>query len=550
MVKTKKPLDIWTVLSLAVLGIYGLFLLFPLYKILNGALVDEAGAFSFKWFKMFFDDPYYFKILSNSLKVSISATIMTLIFGYPMAYFFNLYDVKGKKLIQIFVILSAMSAPFIGAYAWIQLLGRSGFITKFLKATFGFEMPTIYGFNGIVLVLTLQLIPLVFMYITGALKKIDRSLIEASENMGVSGIQRFFRVIVPLTMPTVLAAALLVFMRAFSDFGTPLLIGEGYRVFTVEIYQQFMGEVTRNYNFASTISIITVIITAGIFLFQKYLSKRFSYSMHSINSIERKKAKGLSNILIHFFLYFMIFLSFLPQILVTYQSFQNTSGKLFVPGFSLNSYRTALYRVGDAIPNTLYIGGMAIVLTVLFAIFIAYLVVRRSNVINNFVDTVSMIPYIVPGSVVAIGLIMAFSKKPLALTGTVAIMVISLVIRRSPYTIRSSVAILQQIPMTIEEAAISLGASKLKTFFTITVPMMASGIISGAILSWVTIITELSGGILLYGPKTLTLTLAIYAFVSRGSYGYAAALATILSIFTTISLLIYMKVSGSDEITL
>ena len=161
-----------------------------------------------------------------------------------------------------------------------------------------------------------------------------------------------------------------------------------------------------------------------------------------------------------------------------------------------------------------------------------------------------MIPYIVPGSVVAIGLIMAFSKKPFTLTGTVAIMVISLVIRRSPYTIRSSVAILQQIPMAVEEASISLGASKLKTFFKITIPMMASGVISGAILSWVTIITELSGGILLYGPKTLTLTLAIYAFVSRGSYGYAAALATILSAFTTISLLVYMKVSGSDEITL
>ncbi len=548
--KTKKSLDIWTVLSLSVLAGYGLFLIFPLYKILRGALMDTDGTFSFMWFQQFFNDPYYFKILGNSFKVSISATFMTLIIGYPMAYFFNLYEIKGKKFVQILVILSAMSAPFIGAYAWIQLLGRSGFITVFLRNTFGFEMPTIYGFNGIVLVLTLQLIPLVFMYISGALKKIDRSLIEASENMGITGAKRFFKVIVPLTMPTVLAAAILVFMRAFSDFGTPLLIGEGYRVFTVEIYQQFMGEVTRNYNFASTISIITVIITATIFLIQKYISKRFSFSMHSINSIERKQAKGINNILIHGFVYFVIFLSFLPQVLVAYQSFQKTSGKLFVKGFSLDSYKTALYRVGDAIPNTLYIGGLAIVFTVLIAVFIAYLVVRRSNTINNFIDIVSMIPYIVPGSVVAIGLIMAFSKKPFTLTGTVAIMVISLVIRRSPYTIRSSVAILQQIPMAVEEASISLGASKLKTFFKITIPMMASGVISGAILSWVTIITELSGGILLYGPKTLTLTLAIYAFVSRGSYGYAAALATILSAFTTISLLVYMKVSGSDEITL
>lgn len=547
---TRKTRDVWTILSLAILAGYGLFLLYPLFKILNGALVDEAGNFSLQWFQRFFNDTYYWRILGNSFKVSISATLTTIIIGYPLAYFFNLYEVKGRKFIQVLIILSAMSAPFIGAYAWIQLLGRNGFVTLFLKDNFGINLPTIYGFNGIVLVLTLQLIPLVFMYISGALKKIDRSLIEASESMGVTGVNRFFKVIVPLTIPTVLAAAILIFMRSFSDFGTPLLIGEGYRVFTVEIYQQFMGEVTRNYNLASTISIIAVVITASIFLFQKYLSNRFSFQMHSINSIERKKPKLLSNVLIHLFVYGTVLLSFLPQIVVAYQSFQNTSGKLFVKGYSLNSYRMALFRVGEAIPNTLYIGGLAIVFTVLISVLIAYLVVRRSNAINNFMDTVSMIPYIVPGSVVAIGLIMAFNAPPLVLVGTVTIMVISLVIRRSPYTIRSSVAILQQIPMSIEEASISLGASKMKTFFRITLPMMAPGVISGAILSWVTIITELSGGILLYGPKTLTLTIAIYSFVSRGSYGYAAALATILSVFTAISLLIYMRVSGSDDITL
>jgi iron(III) transport system permease protein len=145
---------------------------------------------------------------------------------------------------------------------------------------------------------------------------------------------------------------------------------------------------------------------------------------------------------------------------------------------------------------------------------------------------------------------MAFNRKPLVLTGTVMIMVIALVIRRIPYTIRSSVAILQQIPITIEEASISLGASKMKTFFRITVPMMSSGIIAGAILSWVTIITELATAIILYNSKTITLTLSIYSFVSRGNYGYAAALATVLSALTTVSLLLYMKFSKSNEITL
>ena len=462
-----------------------------------------------------------------------------------------MYEIKFKGFLQVVIILTAMSAPFVGAYAWIQLLGRSGIITSFLRDTIGFDsMPTIYGFNGIVLVLSLQLFPLVFLYISGALKKIDNSLIEASANLGVTGIKRFFKVIIPLTMPTVFASGLLVFMRAFSDFGTPLLIGEGYRVFTVEIYNQFLGETGRNYNFAATISVIAIVITSLIFLGQKILSDKFSFTMNSINSIERKKAKGLFNVLIHLYAYGLVFIAYSPQILVAYQSFQNTSGKLFAPGYSFDSYRAAFRRIPSAIPNTFYIGGMALFITIVLAVFIAYLVVRRKSVVNDTIDTLSMIPYIIPGAVVGIGLIMGFNTGVLVLTGTVTIMVIGLVVRRIPYTIRSSIAILQQIPITIEEAAISLGASKLKTFGRITIPMMASGVIAGAILSWVTIITELSTAILLYNVRSTTLTLAIYSFVLRGNYGYAAAMATVLSVLTVISLLIYMRVTKSSEITL
>jgi iron(III) transport system permease protein len=547
----KKTIDIWKILSILILLIYGLFLIYPLFTILRGSFTSEAGALSFEWFEKFFSDRYYVQTLFNSFSVTIWVTILTLIIGYPMAYFYNMYEIKAKGFVQIIVILCAMSAPFIGAYAWIQLLGRSGIITVFLKDVFGFNsMPSIYWFNGILLVLTLQLIPLVFLYISGALKKIDNSLLEASANMGITGIKRFFKVIVPLTMPTIFAASLLVFMRAFSDFGTPLLIGEGYRVFTVEIYRQFVGEIGRNYNFAAAISVVAIIITTTIFLGQRFISSRFKFTMNSLNTIERKKAKGIFNVLIHTFIYGVLFISYLPQILIVYQSFQNTSGKIFVDGFSFDSYRVSISRMSRAIPNTFYIGGLALILTILLAVFIAYLVVRRPNFINTIVDTLSMVPYIIPGSVVGIGLVMAFNNKPFILTGTVLIMVVALVIRRIPYTIRSSVAILQQIPITIEEAAISLGASKMKTFFKITIPMMATGVIAGAILSWVTIITELSSAILLYNSKTITLTLAIYTFVLRGNYGYAAALATLLSALTVVSILIYMKITKSDEITL
>ena len=545
----KKRFDIWTSMYVAIFLAYVLFLLYPMYALLQNSVVGENGNFSFEWFVKFFSVKYYSETLLHSFNVTICTTLLTLVIGVPLSYFYNMYEIRGKGLIQVLIILCSMSAPFIGAYAWIQLLGRAGVVTVFIQSLTGITIPNIYGFNGILLVLTLQLFPLVFLYVSGALKNIDNSLLEASESLGCSGVKRFFKVIIPLCMPTILAASLLVFMRAFADFGTPLLIGEGYRVFPVEIYTQFLGETGTNYSFAAAISVIAIVITAVIFLIQKFLSNRYAFTMNALHPIERKKAKGLFNVFIHLYTYIVIGLAFLPQVYIVYQSFQNTSGKLFKPGYSLSSYQTALKRMGDSIPNTFIIGGIALVAVVLIAIIIAYLVVRRSNVITSAIDTISMLPYIIPGSVVGIALVMAFNKKPLVLTGTVAIMVIALCIRRLPYTIRSSVAILQQIPITIEEAAISLGASKMKTFFRITVPMMSNGIISGAIISWVTIITELSTAIILYNSKTITLTLAVYTFVTRGNYGYAAALATVLTAFTVISLLVFMKFSKSKEIT-
>lgn len=546
--RTKTGKDIWVIVSLVVLGLYILFLLFPLFKLLGQAVYTEEG-FTLEYLAKFFSKPYYTDTLINSIKVSSLATILTLIIGVPLAYFYNMYEIKGKTLIQVVVILCSMSAPFIGAYSWILLLGRNGLITNLILSITGVRIGSIYGFNGILLVLSLQLFPLVFLYVSGALKNIDNSLLEASENMGVTGIKRFFKVIIPLCMPTILAATLLVFMRAFADFGTPLLIGEGYRTFPVEIYNQYFGEVGTNHNFGAAISVIAIGITAMIFLLQRFVNSKFQFTMNALHPVERKQAKGMFNILIHAFTYITVGIAFAPQAYVIYTSFQNTSGKLFVEGYSLKSYYEAFDRMGSAIQNTFIIGGIALVLIILLAILISYLVVRRNNQLNKLIDTLSMVPYIIPGSVVGIALVIAFNTKPLVLTGTAVIMVVALIIRRIPYTIRSSVAILQQIPITIEEAAISLGSSKMKAFFKVTVPMMGNGILSGAILSWVTIITELSTAIILYNLKTITLTLAIYTYVSRGNYGIAAALATILTALTIVSLMIFMKVSKTKEIT-
>lgn len=542
-------LDVWGWTTIVILLLYALFLLYPLSLLLKMAFSDGAH-FTLVNFAKFFSRKYYSITLLNSFKVSIAATIASVVVGVVLGYFMSVFKIRGAKLLRMCIVMATMSAPFVGAYAWIMLLGRNGVITNFLSHLFGITMPDIYGFNGILLVFVTQLFPLVFLYVQGAMSKMDASLLEASENLGCTGFKRFFKVVLPLISPTVLAGALLVFVRAMSDFGTPMLIGEGYRTFTVILYNEFVGEVSQNKGFASAIAIIAILITMVVYFSQNIVAKKQAFSMNALHRIEKKKLHGFSNFIVHFITYVVVGISILPQLYVVYTSFQKTSGQIYVDGYSLQSYQDMFSRLGRSIQNTIVIPAVSLLIVVFLAVLIAYVAVRRRNVLSGAVDVISMIPYVIPGTVIGIAMISAFNREPLVLTGGMLIMVVALVVRRLPYTIRSSVAILQQIPLYVEEAALSLGSSKPKAFFTVTLPMMSSGVLSGAILSWVTLISELSTAILLYTGKTQTLTVAIYTQIVRGNYGIASAMATVLTVMTLLSLVIFNKISKDGDLTL
>ena len=550
--KTKKA-DEWIVVSLLLLALFVVFLLFPMVGLLKQSVFNADGQFSLDNFKRFFTytNGYYLKPLANSVRVTIVTTLVSLLLGVPIAYFYSFYKIRGAKFLFVVAILCSMSAPFIGAYSWILLLGRSGAITKFLSALLGVKMPAIYGFKGILLVQSLKFFPLVFIYMNGAFKNIDNTLMEAAANMGCTGVRRLVKIVLSLSMPTILAAALMVFMQAFADFGTPMLIGEGYQTFPVMIYNAYLGEGGADRNFAAALAVVAVVITAIVFAIQKWGTNRFKFSMNALHPVEKKEAKGVFGFLMHAYCYLLVGIAFMPQLYIIYLSFCNYKGSIRQGGYGFGNYVQASKKLlSRSIKNTAVMGIIALIVIVILAVLIAYLVVRRANALNNAIDTISMLPYIMPGAVVGLALLLAFGKKPLALTGTFAIMVISFVIRRLPYTIRSATATLMQISPSIEEAAISLGASKAKTFVRITVPMMANGILSGAILSWVAIVTELSSSIILYSNKSITLTMSTYLAILRGNDGIAAAFAAILTVVTAVSLLLYLKVSKSEDVRL
>ena len=503
-------------------------------------------------FTKFFGKKFYCRSLLNSLKLTVCVTICSLLIGVPLAYIMSFFKIRGKGVIEILIIISMMSPNFIGAYSWILLLGRSGVVTQFLSNTFGIKMPSIYGFGGMLPAFTLKLYPFIYMYVSGALKKVDVAVCEAAESLGCNAIRKVFTVVMPLVTPTAIASALLVFMNCMADFGTPALIGEGYDVLPTKIYIEFVGESGGSAYFASAMASLMVVITAVLFLLQKWYVNKKSFTMSAMRPILPTRAKGAKNVVMHVFTYLLVILSVVPHLVIIWTSLRKTEVQYFVDGYSFESYTKIFDTAFSSIQNTYLYCIIALAIIIILGMLIAYLSVRKKSMLTSAIDTIAMFPYIIPGSVLGITLLLAFNGKgdPMVLSGTAAIMIISLVIRRLAYTLRSSSAILYQISPSVEEAAISLGDSPLKAFVKVTAKLMLPGVISGAILSWITLINELSSSVMLYTANTRTMSVAIYNEVIRASYGTAAALATILTLTTVLSLFLFFKISGSKDVTM
>ena len=541
--KKKIKLDFWFFVKLFVIVSLALFIIYPFYTILTKSVFsNKVEGLTLYNFRRFFEKPRYYRSLLHSMVVCGFTMLFTAVVGVFMAYVMTRYNVVGKNILHILIIMSLMSPPFIGAYSWIILLGRNGLLAK-LFATVGWQAPTIYGRNGIIFVFTLHLFPYVYLYTSGAMNSIDSSLEEAAENLGMNKLRRIWTVTLPVVLPSILAGMIMVFMTALADFGTPMLLGEGYTVLPVLVYNEYMSESATNPYMASCLSVVIVICSLVMLLIQKLVVDKKNYTMSSLRPPQETVLHGWKRALASLPVWIITFIAFLPQIVVICQSFVERSFSGVIQGINLNNYREILSKLSTNITNTYKFSFIAIIFIIVIGILVSYVLVRRKGKVAALIDTMIMFPYVIPGSVLGIGLIIAFNRKPIILVGTSAIMIISYVIRKLPYTVRSGSAFLYQMDPFVEEASINLGVSPMKTFFTVTARMMLPGVMSGAVLSWITCINELSSSIMLYTGKTSTLAVAIYQEVTRMNDGTAGALATILTITTIVSLLIVFRLT-------
>lgn len=528
--KTGKDYSSYIVLGAAVVFV-AIFLIYPLMRTVILAFIPKGQSISFqnltlRNFNKFWESALYLRSLINSLYISISVVVFTSVIGIPMGYLVARVDFPFKRLLLSLGILPIIMPAFVGAFSWIIVLGRQGAI-RVLLSQIGINLPPIYGPFGIIFSMTMMYYPFVFLLTEGAFETANPTLEESAATMGAR-LPRILRTIdLPLILPSIGAGTILVFIRAIDNFGIPAVVGGNTYVLPTLIYFRVNG--FWDLNSAAAISLISVAITVFALWVQKHIISRREYETISASRSKIKlHSHPLVKVLAAFFCWGIIIISLLPQITLLVMSFFTTWNGLWPKGFTLGNYAEISQFLSGPIKNSLILSTTASLGAAVIGTLVAYIIQRRATRGSALLDYAVMLPFILPGIVVAVALLTAFSSGPILIRGTFFILFISYVIRRTPYVFRSVSAGLTQLDPSLEEASILSGATWFYTFKKVTFPLIFMTIASGTILTFATLLKELSTTILLYSAKTRTLPIAIYDSVNDGNFGLASALSTVL----------------------
>jgi len=512
------------------------FLLYPMATTLVRAFMAPAEdlafhGFSLEGFNQFLTSNLYRKSLWNSFAVSISVTLLCLLIGVPMGYCMARVKMPGKNLMLTLGTLPIIMPSFVGAFTWVILLGKNGFVRIFLNkilSPIGIEIPSIYGMFGMILCMTLSYYPFVFQLCYGAFASANSLLEESAMLMGASKARIFRTITFPLILPSLGAAALLVFVRAIGNFGIPAIIGGDNYVLPTLIYFEVNG--FWNINGACSIAVVNVGITAFVLWLQKYIVNRHQYETISATHTELKLHESApARIIATVYVVIILVASLLPQVTIIIMSFFTKWTGLWPEGFTLSNYIRIPHYSHHELFNSFFLSLTATLLCAVLGSIIAYITERKKPKGAALLDLSVMAPFILPGTVVSIALLSAFSGNSwLRLTGTYVIIIISFMIRRTPYVYRSVAASLTQLNPSLEEASTIAGATWFYTFKKVSIPLITPAIISGSILTLTTLLQELSTTILLYSGRTRTVPIQIYAAVQDGKLGQASALSVVL----------------------
>ena len=495
---------------------------------------------------------YIVRVIGNSLMLSGFVGLMSTLFGLAFALYTTRIARRTAFVGKIFSILPIVTPPFVVGLGVTLMLGRSGYVTEWLMHLGFTNTNWLYGFNGIAIAQILAFTPLAFMILDGALKSIHPSIEEASYTLRANRYQTFFQIIFPLLRPALANAFLLVFIQSLADFSNPLVLGGSFDVIATQIYFYIAGS-QLDYASASTLGTILLLFSLGIFIVQYLWIGNRSYitvSGKSYRGEVQELPRGLKNaitallavwVVFNIALYGSIFYgSFTVNWGVDYTLTTKNYVMLFGQGLRDGAWPSLI--------NTLIYAGIAAVLTALFGLLIAYIVVRKQFRGKKALEFLTMLCFAIPGTAAGVSYILAFNNAPLYLTGTGIIVIISMVMRDLPVGMRAAIAGLGQLDKSLDEASLSLKGSSFKTIIYIILPLLKPALLSALVTSFVKAMTTVSAIIFLVTADTRVATAYILNRVEDGEYGIAIAYGSILIVVMMSIILFFDWIIGDTRI--
>lgn len=509
----------------AVTGLFFFFFfLWPIGETLRGAFFDNAGNLTFAYVAEVFRNPIYLEGLSNAFWLAVWSTALTILIALPLAFVSDRYLFPGKSLLSALVLIPMILPPFVGAIGVKAILGQAGALNALLM-DLGMMNPASPvdwlgqgRFWGIVIMNALHLYPILYLNLVAALANVDPAMEEAAENLGCTGIRKFFRITLPLIMPGMFAGGTIVFIWAFTELGVPLMF-EFTRVTSVQIFAGIKDIGGNPFPFA----LVAVMLASTVVL---YVGGKFLFGRNNHAMMAKATSQGgprtvgwLGALFCTAFFASVTLLAILPHLGVILVAFSRDWYDSVLPAsFTLANFEAALGHnlTLPSIQNSLKYAGLATIVDIVLGIAIAYVVVRTKLPGRQILDAMAMLPLAVPGLVLAFGYLAMTQDGRLfsalnPVKDPLIILVIAYSVRRLPYVVRSAAAGFQQTSVTLEEAAQNLGCPPLRALRKITIPLIMANLLAGGILAFSFAMLEVSDSLILaQKQEDFPITKAIY----------------------------------------
>ena len=538
-----------------IVGFLGLFLIAPVCMVILVAFKDpNTGAFTFVNFADFLRNPLFVRAFWNSFYVSAMSVVLSSVLALPLAYLTTRFVFRGSAIIQTLGIIPLIMPPFAGAVAMQLIFGRNGTINLLLGDWFDVNIPFMEGLNGVIFVQSVHYFPFILINLVASLRNIDRAMEEAAQNLGCSGFRLFRRIVFPLAMPGYVAGASLVFIKVFDDLATPLLLNVK-DMLAPHAYLRITS-VGLNAPTGYVISVVLIVFSVLSLWVASMATRGRDYAtvQRGGGGLSKREMTAGHALIAYGVIGLILFLVLSPHIGLLLLSLATIWSYSPLPdGYTLQHYARVLMESGQYITNTLLYATLAGLIDVVIGAAIAYLVIRTKIAGRRWLDYMASAAIAVPGVVLGIGYLRAYYGVSLpngqSVTSFWLIIVIALAIRRLPYALRACMAAMQQISVSLEEAAENLGATKSRTIRRIVMPLMTGGVAAGFVTSFATAAVELSATMMLVqNTSDAPIAYGLYVFMqSPAGRGAGAALGVIAVVIVGFSTFLSNHLAERDR---